>query len=244
MSSMFSRPSAGRNSPAREKSLMSQNTHSVSPGKSAGTSRVTRSVSGRKRRFRGTGSCWKYPTRFPSALSARPSASPAPSVSPSGLTCETNTNDERRRSSATTSSVVDDTGSTAPAGTELLIDDLRLFQRLVQRDRALGGAILDERQLRRVPQVDRMPELPAQKPRRRVQRVHRLTRDMAVADDRHEHLAELHVLRDLAPHHGHKPQPRILQILADDLRQRLLNLMIDPRLSLLLHTFNPAAGPR
>jgi hypothetical protein len=42
---------------ARDESLMSQNTHSVSAGRSAATSRETNSVSGKNRKLRGTGSC-------------------------------------------------------------------------------------------------------------------------------------------------------------------------------------------
>ncbi|HWT06816.1 MAG TPA: hypothetical protein VN224_13725 [Xanthomonadales bacterium] len=147
-------------------------------------------------------------------------------------------NDDRRRSSATTSSVVFDCGNTAaapPAEPELLIDDLRLLQRLVQRNRPLGGPVLDERQLGRVPQVDRMPKLPAQIPRSGLERIHGLPRHVPIPNDRNKHLAKFHVLRDLTPHNSHKPKPRILEILSDDLRKRPLNLVIDPGLSLLLH---------
>src|ERR1700733_3177606 len=237
MSSMFARSILGKNSPARVKSLMSQNTQSASAARSAGTSRATCSASGKNRRFRGTGSCWKYPTRFPNCLSASPSASPAPSVSPSGFTCDTNTNEDRRRSSATISSVVFDCAITPAA--ELLIDHLGPLERLVQRNGPLGSTILDERELRSIAQIDRIPKLPAQKPRSTLQSIHGLPSHMPIPDDRHEHLAELHVLRDLAPNNGNEPEPRVFEILADDLRQRLLNLMIDPRLPLLLHSNDP-----
>ena len=60
MSSMFSRATLAAKTRRREsESLMSQKTYNASAGKSGGSSRETSSDSGRKRRLRGTGSCWK-----------------------------------------------------------------------------------------------------------------------------------------------------------------------------------------
>jgi hypothetical protein len=80
-----------------------------------------------------------------------------------------------------------------------------------------------------------MPKLATQIPRSGLERIHGLPRNVPIPNDRNEHLAELHVLRNLTPHNGNEPKPRILEILPNDLRKSALNLMIDPRLPLLLH---------
>ena len=144
----------GKYSPARDESLISQNTHSVSAGKSAGT--VARHVSAirQKPQIARHRILLKvlHPLAHRSQAPAR-ARSPAPSVSPSGFTCETITNAGRARSSATTSSVVAAARPRSePSRTSLASPSMRASV-LAQRDRPFGRPILDERQLRRVPQL-------------------------------------------------------------------------------------------
>src|SRR5579883_2057292 len=117
-------------------------------------------------------------------------------------------------------------------------------QRLAQIDRALGRPVLDEHQLRRMPEFDLAPQLAAQKTRRVLERLHRLRRRMPVADNRHKHLRVMQILRDLHPRHCRKPHPRIVQVLRNQRSQHALHLVVDLLHPLRLHTLAPIPASR
>ena len=98
---------------------------------------------------------------------------------------------------------------------------------------------------RRMPQIDLVPKFAAQKPAALLQRVERLPRLMAVADDRNVDLAVLQIVADLDAHHRDEPQTRILQLLRDQRAENALNLVIDPRRVLwLLHSRSTSSAAR
>src|SRR5579885_3835721 len=117
-------------------------------------------------------------------------------------------------------------------------------QRLAQIDRALGRPVLDEHQLRRMPEFNLAPQLAAQKTRRVLERLHRLRRRMPVADNRHKHLRVMQILRDLHPRHCRKPHPRIVQVLRNQRPQHALHLVVDLLHPLRLHTLAPIPASR
>ena len=149
-------------------------------------------------------------------------------------------NDDRRRSSATTSSVVAEAGSTT-----LLIDHLARCQ---ASSKARSPASVDRSSTNVSSGVYRSftmaAELPTNEPGSTLQRIHRLPRHMPIPNDGDEHLALHHVARDFSPSDGDKPNPRILELLGNNLRHSPLQLMIDPSHPLLLHDNDRVAAGR
>ena len=93
-----------------------------------------------------------------------------------------------------------------------------------------------------MPKIDRSTKLTANEPSGILQRIHRLSRDMPVADNRDEHFGVVHVLRDLNARHGRKTEPHIAHILRDNLGERPLQRAIDPTLPFTFQNFFPING--
>ncbi len=238
---MFSRSTGGSFSPARRQSLMSQNTKSVVGGRSGGKLGVDEIGVGQETQVARNAVLLEYATRLPSRLSAMPSASPAPSVSPSGFTWLTITNALRR------AQLRDDLLDRRHAWRALDHSlssgaECALAQRLGQRDRALGRTIFDENQLGRVAQIDLAPQLAAQEAPSVLERVERLPGLMPVADHRNEHLAVAQIVADFGARYRHERQSRILQLLRDQRAEDALNLVVDLGDALCLHARTSSAA--
>jgi len=90
-----------------------------------------------------------------------------------------------------------------------------------------------------MPQIDRRTKLTANEPGRVLERIHRLPRDVPIADDSYEHFRVVHILRDLNARHSRKTKPHIAHILRDNLGERTLQCAVDPALPFPFHEFRP-----
>jgi hypothetical protein len=83
-----------------------------------------------------------------------------------------------------------------------------------------------------------MPELPTQEACGRLQRLERLTRLVAIADDRDEDLAETQVVGHLNVRHRNEAQPRILQLLRYQGADDALDFVVNASQSLTFHLWS------
>ena len=64
-----------------------------------------------------------------------------------------------------------------------------------------------------MPKIDRRSKLTANEPGGVLQRIHRLPRNMPIADNRDEHFGVVQVLRDLNARHGRETESHITHVL-------------------------------
>ena len=190
-------------------SLMSQNTHSASAGRSAGTSRATRSASGKKPQVARHRILLKILNALADRFERQPKRQPGPERVAVGLHVR-NHHERRPRPQ-----FGDDFLRSSPDPRSHSESSMPPDTRAKRLDSARSPARSSDLRRTSAPAYAATSPpvpIPRAKTSQPLQRIHRLPRHMPVPNDRNEHLGILQILRDLDPHDRNKPQPRILEL--------------------------------